>query len=87
MQRYSGSQMFPVTYAGPQKPGLDQVNILLPAKLAGSGAVSITCWEYQFFIASSSGCLTRTVATQLDPSPPPDACRRDVGIALADLMA
>jgi hypothetical protein len=58
MQRYSGSQMFQVTYAGPQKPGLDQVNILLPAKLPGPGAVSITCWEYPFFIASSSGCLT-----------------------------
>jgi uncharacterized protein (TIGR03437 family) len=33
----------PVTYAGPQpnSPGLDQINILLPASLAGTGTASI----------------------------------------------
>ena len=33
----------PVAYAGPQGtiPGLDQVNVLLPPQLAGSGTVSI----------------------------------------------
>jgi uncharacterized protein (TIGR03437 family) len=33
----------PVTYAGPQPgfPGLDQVNVLVPRALAGSGSVSI----------------------------------------------
>ncbi len=35
----------PVTYAGPQEqiPGLDQVNLMLPRSLAGSGTISITC--------------------------------------------
>jgi hypothetical protein len=46
---YSGSQILPVTYAGPQGqiPGLDQINLQLPAALAGTGTVAITCWSYQ----------------------------------------
>jgi hypothetical protein len=45
MQCFSDSLSLPVTYAGPQKqtPGLDQINLKLPASLAGTGTVSITC--------------------------------------------
>lgn len=34
----------PVVYAGPQSefPGLDQVNVLLPASLAGAGTVNVS---------------------------------------------
>ena len=37
--------VMPATYAGPQGefPGLDQVNVLLPKSLAGTGAIRITC--------------------------------------------
>jgi uncharacterized protein (TIGR03437 family) len=39
-----GKQTLPVDYAGPTPglAGLDQVNVLLPASLAGSGTVNIT---------------------------------------------
>jgi uncharacterized protein (TIGR03437 family) len=39
-----GTQTLPVTYAGaqPQFPGLDQVDVLLPATLAGAGQVNVT---------------------------------------------
>jgi uncharacterized protein (TIGR03437 family) len=39
-----GSQTLPAAYAGPAPTytGLDQVNVLLPASLAGSGTVDIT---------------------------------------------
>jgi uncharacterized protein (TIGR03437 family) len=35
----------PLTYAGPQIQiaGLDQVNLLLPASVAGTGATSVAC--------------------------------------------
>jgi len=38
-------QTLPVTYAGPQEQivGLDQVNMLLPQSLAGTGLTSVTC--------------------------------------------
>jgi uncharacterized protein (TIGR03437 family) len=38
-------QTLPVSYAGPQMqtPGLDQLNVLLPTSLIGSGETSITC--------------------------------------------
>jgi uncharacterized protein (TIGR03437 family) len=38
-------QVLPATYAGPQEEfaGLDQLNMLLPASLAGTGATSISC--------------------------------------------
>jgi uncharacterized protein (TIGR03437 family) len=41
----TGNREIPVTYAGSQQqiPGLDQVNLMLPRALAGSGAISITC--------------------------------------------
>src|SRR5262249_13334356 len=47
VQCFSGTVPLPVTYAGPQKqiPGLDQINVRLPASLAGAGAVSITCYD------------------------------------------
>jgi uncharacterized protein (TIGR03437 family) len=45
MQCLAGSLTLPVTYAGPQRqiPGLDQINVQLPATLAGAGSISITC--------------------------------------------
>jgi uncharacterized protein (TIGR03437 family) len=38
-------QILPATYGGPQQqfPGLDQVNVLLPRSLAGTGATAIYC--------------------------------------------
>ena len=38
-----GGVSVPVTYAGPQEQylGLDQINVLLPTKLAGAGTVNI----------------------------------------------
>ncbi|HEX4275301.1 MAG TPA: FG-GAP-like repeat-containing protein [Bryobacteraceae bacterium] len=41
----TGNREIPVTYAGSRQqiPGLDQVNLMLPRALAGSGAISITC--------------------------------------------
>ena len=39
-----GTQTLPVTYAGPAPgfTGLDQVNVMLPSSLAGTGTVNIT---------------------------------------------
>jgi uncharacterized protein (TIGR03437 family) len=36
----------PVLYAGPQPtyPGLDQINVALPASLAGAGEVQVEIW-------------------------------------------
>jgi uncharacterized protein (TIGR03437 family) len=38
-----GGVSAPVEYSGPQgvTPGLDQVNVLIPAQLAGSGTVNV----------------------------------------------
>jgi uncharacterized protein (TIGR03437 family) len=49
VQCVSGSLSLPVTYAGPQKqyPGMDQINVRLPASLAGSGTVSVTCEDLE----------------------------------------
>jgi len=40
-----GGQALPATYAGPQMQiaGLDQINVILPRTLAGTGNTSITC--------------------------------------------
>ncbi|MGD0296824.1 MAG: FG-GAP-like repeat-containing protein [Bryobacteraceae bacterium] len=53
----AGAQIYPtsltVTYAGPQSqfPGLDQINILLPKSLAGSGQASLELFFYPTSIA------------------------------------
>jgi uncharacterized protein (TIGR03437 family) len=50
-----GSQTLPVFYAGaaPDFVGLDQVNVVLPASLAGSGTVNVS--------VSVSGAVSNTV--------------------------
>ena len=49
MRCLSGSTDLPVTYAGVEKeiPGLDQINIRLPAILAGAGVIPIVCNNYR----------------------------------------
>jgi uncharacterized protein (TIGR03437 family) len=53
----TGSQPLPVTYAGPQGQimGLDQINLQLPAALAGAGTVSILCSSYQQAVGIVTG--------------------------------
>jgi uncharacterized protein (TIGR03437 family) len=55
-----GAQLLPVTYAGAQGqiPGLDQINILLPASLAGTGVTSVSC---RLLTAGGSGAVTNPV--------------------------
>jgi uncharacterized protein (TIGR03437 family) len=50
----TGNRGIPVTYAGSQQqiPGLDQVNLMIPRGLAGSGAISITCHALGIYNAS-----------------------------------
>jgi uncharacterized protein (TIGR03437 family) len=52
-------QILPVTYAGPQTQiaGLDQVNMLLPKALAGSGLTSVTCQ----FLSTPSNAVSVTI--------------------------
>jgi uncharacterized protein (TIGR03437 family) len=52
-----GGQSLPVTYAGPQgEAGLDQVNVLLPASLAGIGNATISVTVDG--VTSNSGHIT-----------------------------
>ena len=62
----TGNRGIPVTYGGPQKqiPGLDQVNVMLPRELAGSGAISITCNAMGLFNDGFPGLPSAT------PGPP-----------------
>lgn len=57
VQCIGGSLSLPVAYAGPQKqiPGVDQINLQLPASLAGSGTVSITCYDPTQATATTTG--------------------------------
>jgi uncharacterized protein (TIGR03437 family) len=53
-------QTLPATYAGPQMQtvGLDQINVLLPKALAGTGETSVTCSFGSTPITSNTGKLT-----------------------------
>jgi uncharacterized protein (TIGR03437 family) len=57
-------RVLPLTYAGPQGPsaGLDQLNLLLPKALAGTGATSILC----SFAAQGTSPATMTNSVKLN---------------------
>jgi uncharacterized protein (TIGR03437 family) len=53
--RVNAANLPDATYSGPQLqiPGLDQINVLLPASLAGSGDSTLFCWFYAEFATTN----------------------------------